>query len=115
MTNSRDWENGGPKLDRRGERGSPLQQERNVMTRKLAIGIVVLITGDAHTLVSAGATVDQAVPVQGSKRSGDAGSIHDHVTTKRGDRDLLFCADQAKQRKLRNVHPSIPQEVVVHS
>ena len=45
MTNSRDWENGGPKPDRRGERESPLQQERNVMTRKLAIGIVVLITG----------------------------------------------------------------------
>src|SRR6476469_4128943 len=52
---------------------------------------------DARTLVSAGAAFYQAVPVQGSKRSRDAGSVHDHVTTKRGDRDLLFCPDQAKQ------------------
>src|SRR5207237_9278150 len=41
---------------------------------------------DADALVSAGATADQAVPLQRSKRAGDAGSVHDHVTAKRGDR-----------------------------
>jgi hypothetical protein len=46
MTNSRDWENGGPKPDRRGvERDSPWQQERNVVRRKLAIAVVALLTG----------------------------------------------------------------------
>jgi hypothetical protein len=46
MKNSRDWENGEPKLDRRGvERDSPLQQERNVMPKKLAIAVVALVTG----------------------------------------------------------------------
>ena len=45
MKNSRDCENGEPKLDRRGvERDSPLQQERNVMTKKLAIAAVALVT-----------------------------------------------------------------------
>ena len=35
MTNSRDRENGGLEMDRRGvERNSPLQQERNVMRKK---------------------------------------------------------------------------------
>jgi hypothetical protein len=46
MTNSRDWENGGLKLDRRGvERDSPLQQESNVMTKKFAIAVVALLAG----------------------------------------------------------------------
>jgi hypothetical protein len=46
MTNSRDWENGGLKLDRRGvERDSPLQQESNVMTKKFAITVVALLAG----------------------------------------------------------------------
>ena len=45
MTNSRDWENGGPE-DRRGvERDSPLQQERNVMRKKWAIAVVALLAG----------------------------------------------------------------------
>src|SRR6267378_7626090 len=50
---------------------------------------------DADALVGAGATADQAVPLQRSKRAGNAGSVHDHVTTKGGDRNLLFRADQA--------------------
>src|SRR4029077_17848602 len=70
---------------------------------------------DADTLVSAGATVDQAIPLQRSKRARDAGSVQDLVTAKRRNRDLLFGADQPKLRKLRNVHPCIPQEVVVHA
>ena len=46
MTNSRDRENGGPEMDRRGvERDSPLQQERNVMRKKLAIAVVALLAG----------------------------------------------------------------------
>lgn len=46
MKNRRDWENGEPKLDRRGvERDSTLQQERNVITKKLAIAVVALVTG----------------------------------------------------------------------
>jgi hypothetical protein len=36
-------------------------------------------------------------------------------TAKRRNRDLLFGADQPKLRKLSNVHPYIPQEVVVHA
>lgn len=45
MTNSRDWENGGPE-DRRGvERDSPLQQKRNVMRKKWAIAVVALLAG----------------------------------------------------------------------
>ena len=82
MTNSRDWENGGPKPDRRGERESPLQQERNVMTRKLAIGIVVLITGvvmlNDHEALARGAGGEVASErgfrgsdlVKGSKEAG---------------------------------------------
>ena len=46
MTNSRDRENGGPEIDRRGvERDSPLQQERNVMRKKWAIAVVALLAG----------------------------------------------------------------------
>jgi hypothetical protein len=46
MTNIRDWENGGPEMDRRGvERDSPLQQERNVMRKKWAIAVVALLAG----------------------------------------------------------------------
>ena len=46
MTNSRDWENGGLKLDRRGVgRDSPSQQESNVMTKKFAIAVVALLAG----------------------------------------------------------------------
>ena len=46
MTNSRDWENGGPQMDRRGvERDSPLQQKRNVMRKKWAIAVVALLAG----------------------------------------------------------------------
>jgi len=46
MTNIRDWENGGPEMDRRGvERDSPLQQERNVMSKKWAIAVVALLAG----------------------------------------------------------------------
>ena len=43
MKNSRDWENGEPKLDRRGvERDSRLQQET---WKKLAIAVIALVTG----------------------------------------------------------------------
>ena len=46
MTNIRDWENGGPEMDRRGvERDSPSQQERNVMRKKWAIAVVALLAG----------------------------------------------------------------------
>jgi hypothetical protein len=46
MTKSRDWENGGPEMDRRGvERDSPLQQERNVIRKKWAIAVVALLAG----------------------------------------------------------------------
>jgi uncharacterized membrane protein len=46
MTNSRDWENGGPKPDRRGvERDSPLQREWNVIRKKLAIAVIALLAG----------------------------------------------------------------------
>jgi len=45
MKNSRHWGNGEPKLDRGGvKRDSPLQQERNVMAKKLAIAVVALVT-----------------------------------------------------------------------
>src|SRR5262249_24621385 len=70
---------------------------------------------DADTLVSTGPTVDQTVPLQGGKRTGDACPVHGHVTTKCRNRQLLLGADQAKQRKLRNVQPSVPQELVVHA
>jgi hypothetical protein len=44
MKNSRDWKNGEPNPDRKGvERSAPLQQERNFMTRKLAIGVLALV------------------------------------------------------------------------
>ncbi|MDE3161494.1 MAG: hypothetical protein KGM92_22220, partial [Acidobacteriota bacterium] len=36
-------------------------------------------------------------------------------TAKRRNRDLLFGADRPKLRKLSNVHPYIPREVVVHA
>jgi hypothetical protein len=91
MTNSRDWENGGPKPDRRGERGSPLQQERNVMTRKLAIGIVVLITGvvmlNDHEALARGAGGEGASErgfrgsdlVKGGKEAGYGGRRSGHL------------------------------------
>ncbi len=43
--NSRACEKDEPKLDRRGvERDSPLQQEMNVMPKKLAIAVIALVT-----------------------------------------------------------------------
>src|SRR5947209_7983491 len=41
---------------------------------------------DPDTLVSAGPTVDQPVPLQRNERPGNAGAIHDHVTAKRRNR-----------------------------
>jgi hypothetical protein len=91
MTNSRDWENGGAKPDRRGERESPLQQERNVMTRKLAIGIVVLIIGvvmlNDHEALARGADGEGASErgfrgsdlVKGSKEAGLAAEGSGHL------------------------------------
>src|SRR5467141_605079 len=70
---------------------------------------------DTDTLVSAGPTTDQPVPLQGSKRAGNAGPVQGHGTTKRRDRQLLSSPDQAKQRELRTVQPFIPQEVLVHA
>src|SRR5262249_37106054 len=70
---------------------------------------------DTNTLVSAGPTMDQPVPLQGSKRAGNAGPIQGHLTTKRRNRQLLSSPDQAKQRELRTVQPFIPQEVLVHA
>jgi hypothetical protein len=64
---------------------------------------------DPDTLVSAGPAVDQLVPLQRSERPGNAGPIHDHVTAKRRNRQLLFNTDQAKQRELRDVQPCIAQ------
>jgi hypothetical protein len=70
---------------------------------------------DPDTLVSAGPTVDQPVPLQRSERPGNASPIHDHVTANRRNRQVLFNTDQAKQRELGDVQPCIAQEVVVHA
>jgi hypothetical protein len=51
MMNSRHWENGGPEMDHRGiERNSPLQQERNVVRKKLVIAVVALVAGSLMLL-----------------------------------------------------------------
>ena len=46
MISSSDWDNGGPEMDQRGvERNSPLQHEKNIMRKKLAIAVVALLAG----------------------------------------------------------------------
>ena len=46
MISSSVGENGGPEIDQRGvERNSPLQHEKNVMRKKLAIAVVALLAG----------------------------------------------------------------------
>ena len=46
MISSSDWENGGPEMYQRGvKRNSPLQHQKNVMRKKLAIAVVALLAG----------------------------------------------------------------------
>jgi hypothetical protein len=92
MTNSRDWENGGPKPDRRGvERASPLQREWNVIGKKLAMAVVALLTGvvmlNDHEALARGAGGEGASErgfrgsdlVKGSKEAGYGGRRSGHL------------------------------------
>src|SRR5260370_1524062 len=51
---------------------------------------------DTDTLVSAGPTTDQPVPLQGSNRPGNAAPVQAHGTTKRPNPPLLSSPDHTK-------------------